>query len=74
LPGFDEQSSGFGERDETDSEMLQFLQCGQQVCHRAAPAIQPPHQHDIDFAAARRFHQLLASLSLDSSGTDFAHL
>lgn len=62
------------QRDETDPEMLQLLKCRQQIRHRPAPAIEPPHQNDIDLAATRRFHQLLAGVSLDRSGADLPDL
>ena len=58
------QIQRFGQRYETDSEMLQFLKRCQQVRHRPAPAIQPPHQHDIDLAAARSIQQFFAQFSL----------
>ena len=56
------QIQRLGQRDETHSEMLQFLKCRQQVRHRPAPAIQPPHQHDIDLPAARSVQQLFPQL------------
>jgi hypothetical protein len=31
--------------------MLQFLECGQQICYRSAPTVQPPNQHYIDLSA-----------------------
>ena len=37
---------------ESNPEMLQFLQSGQQIGHGSAPAIQPPDQHDIDLLPA----------------------
>jgi len=37
--------------EETNPEMLQFLERGQQICYRAAPAIQSPHQHPVDLTA-----------------------
>ena len=42
----------FGQRDETHSEMLKFLQRRNQIRNGPAPAIQTPNQHDIDFAAS----------------------
>ena len=40
------------QRNEADAEMLQFLERCQQIRDGAAPAVQPPHQHHIDLAAA----------------------
>src|SRR5450759_67374 len=54
--------------------MLQFLESCQQVRHRSAPSVQPPHQHHIDFAAARRLQQLLPQLPLRGAATDLFHL
>lgn len=48
------QIQSFGERNETNIKMLEFLQCCEQIGDRAAPAVQPPDQHDIDFAPASR--------------------
>jgi len=62
------------QRDETDAEMVQFLKCRQQVRHRPAPAIETPHQNDIDLPAARGFHQLFPGVSLDRSGADLPDL
>jgi hypothetical protein len=53
---------------------FQFLQGDEQVGDRPSPAVQPPHQHHIDFTTARGVHELLTGLSLDSTGTDFADL
>jgi hypothetical protein len=63
-----------GQRDETDTEMLQFLQGGKQICYGASPAIEPPHQNHVDFTTARGFDELFTSLSLDSAGTDITDL
>jgi hypothetical protein len=54
--------------------MFQFLECGQQIRYRSAPAVQPPDQHDIDLPAARRFQRLLASLPLRRAGTYLSYL
>ena len=42
----------FGQRYEADAEMLKFLERRNQIRDGPAPAIQAPHQHDIDFAPA----------------------
>ena len=68
------QIQRLGQRDETDAEMLQFLKCRQQIRYRPAPAIQSPHQHDVDLAAARRLHQFFAGFSLARSGADLPDL
>ncbi len=48
------QVEGFSQGNETDPEVLQFLQGRQQVRHRPPPPIQSPYQYHVDFAAARR--------------------
>lgn len=50
------QIQSLGQRNEPDAEILEFLERGEQIGYRPAPAIQPPHQHHIDFAAARGFY------------------
>jgi hypothetical protein len=54
--------------------MLQFLECGQQVRYRPAPAVQPPHQHQVDLPASGRFQQLLTRLSLRRAGANLTDL
>jgi hypothetical protein len=54
--------------------MLQFLQCREQIRHRPTPPIQSPHQHHIDFAAARRLQQLFSELPLRGAATDLLRL
>ena len=39
MTGWRAQVQCFGERDETDAEMLQFLKRRQQICYGAAPAV-----------------------------------
>jgi hypothetical protein len=58
------QVQRLGQRYEADTEVFQLLQSGQQVGYRSSPAIQPPHQHHIDFTAACSFYYLLPSLPL----------
>jgi len=53
------QVQRLGQRHEADTEMFQFLQRGEQVGDRSSPAIQPPHQHDIDLPTSRSFQKLL---------------
>ncbi|HEX3993612.1 MAG TPA: hypothetical protein VHX39_20780 [Acetobacteraceae bacterium] len=72
--GWRSEIQRFGQRDETDTEILQFLEGREQVRHRPSPAIQPPHQHYIDCAAPRGLDQLLTGLPLDNTRTDLAHL
>ncbi len=45
---------------ETHSEVLQFLKSRQQIGNRAAPAVQPPDQHDIDLPSPSGLQQFLA--------------
>ena len=54
----------FGERYESDSEMLEFLERRNQVCDGPAPAIQAPHEYDVDFAPAGGSDQPYAQLAL----------
>ena len=54
--------------------MLQLLKCRNQICDGAAPAIQTPHEHDIDFAAASGSDQCFALLALGSTGADLFSL
>jgi phage tail protein X len=68
------QVQGLGQRNETDAEMIQFLQRGQQVGDRPAPAIQSPHQHHVDITAARRLDNLLAEFPLRCAGADLFDL
>ena len=58
------QIESLGERHEADAEMLQFLQRGEQVGDRPAPAIQAPDQHHVDLPAPGGFDQLLPHLTL----------
>jgi len=61
-PAWRGQVERLGQRDETYTEVVQFLESGKQICHRSAPAVQPPHQHETDPAEAPRFQQLLPQL------------
>ena len=72
--GWRSQIQRLGQRDEADAEMLQFLERRQQIRYRPAPAVQPPHQHHIDLAAAGGLQQFLASFSLGRTGTDLTDL
>src|ERR1700733_13229375 len=54
------QVQRLGQGNEPYAQILQFLECGQQICYRSAPAVQPPYQHEIDLPTARRLQQLLA--------------
>ena len=68
------QIQRLGQRHETDTEMLQFLKRRQKVRHGAAPTVEAPNQHNIDFAASRRLQQLLPKLSLGCTAADLLHL
>jgi hypothetical protein len=57
------QVQRLGQRYETDSQMLQFLERRQQICDGPAPAIQSPDQHQVDFPATGGFQQFLAGFS-----------
>jgi hypothetical protein len=46
------QIKGCSQRYEADSEVLQFLERRNQIRDGPAPAIQAPHQHDIDFTSS----------------------
>ena len=54
--------------------MLKFLERRNQVSHGSAPAIQAPHQHDIDFAPSCRGDQGCASFPLCRAGADLFDL
>ena len=56
-----------GQRYEADAQMLEFQHCGEQIGDRSSPAVQPPHQNDIDLPAPRSFRQLLPQLALGRS-------
>ena len=73
-PGGRSQIQRLGQRNEADAEMLQFLKGRQQIRYRPAPAVQPPHQHDIDLAAAGGLQQFLTSFSLGRTGADLTDL
>ena len=62
------------ERDETNAEMIQFLESGQQMSDRSSPSIQTPHQNNIDLTAPRCFHELLAGFPFDRAGADLTNL
>ncbi len=68
------QIQSFCERHEPDSQMFQFLKGCQQIRNRPSPAIQPPHQDNVDFAAARSRHQLLPAFALRGARGNFFHL
>ena len=72
--GWRGQIQRLGQRHEADTEMLQFLKGRQQIRYRPAPAVQPPHQHDIDLAAACGLQQFLASFSLGRTGANLTDL
>jgi hypothetical protein len=64
------RNQGLWQRDETNSEMLQFLQRSPRICYRTAPAIQSPHQYQVDLAPTCSFQRSLSRflvLSLRSS-------
>jgi len=64
----------FGQRYEADTEMPPFLECSEQVGNRPSPAIQTPHQDNIDLTPTRRFHQLLTGLPLNRTRADLTDL
>ncbi len=64
----------FCQRYESDSEMLKFLERRYQVCDGPAPAIQTPHQDDIDFAPTCGSDQSCSQLALRSAGADLLDL
>ena len=65
--GLGRQVQCLRKRHETHSQVFQFLQGRQQVRDRPAPAIQPPHQDNVDLPAARRRKQLLPAFALGST-------
>ena len=56
------QIQSLSERNEPDTQMLQFLECCQQICYGSAPTVQPPHQDGIDLPATCGLSQLFAGL------------
>src|SRR5277367_1790892 len=68
------QVQRLGQRYEPDPEMLEFLHRGEQIGDRSSPAVQSPHQHDIDLPAPSSFQQLLPQLALDRTGSYFLDL
>ena len=68
------QIQSFSQGDETDAEVLQFLEGCQQVCDRPAPTVQPPDQDNVDFPPPGGVHHLLAKAPLGRSGTDLLNL
>ena len=58
------QIESLGQRHEADTEMLQFLQSGEQIGDRSSPAIQAPDQHHVDLPSPGGFDQLLPHLPL----------
>jgi hypothetical protein len=69
--GWSRQIERFGQRDEADTEMIQFLESCQKVRHGPTPAIEAPHDHYIDLSAAGGLQQFLTCFSLSRTGTDF---
>ena len=57
-----------GQRYETDSEVLQFLERRNQVRYGPAPSVQAPHQDDIDFAPTCDREQSLTQFALRRAG------
>ena len=68
------QIERFAERNKANAEVSEFLQRGDEVKQRTAPAVQPPDQHDIDLAPPRGIEQLLALLARFSTGANFFDL
>jgi hypothetical protein len=68
------QVQRFRQRDEPDSEVLQFLERRQQIRYRPAPPVQAPHQHNVDLAAARSLEHFLAGVSPRRSRAHLADL
>jgi hypothetical protein len=54
--------------------MLQFLQRSEEIGHGPAPAVQPPHQNNVDFTPARRLKEFLAGLPLCCTRANLANL
>jgi hypothetical protein len=72
--GWGGQVQCLGQGNEANAQMLQFLERRKEICNRPPPAIQPPHQHDINLPAAGGLQQLLAQFSLCRPGIYFADL
>src|SRR5215813_10847912 len=52
--------------------MLQFLERGQQIRHRSAPAVQSPDQHDVNLPPADGFQQSLPRFALRRTRANLA--
>jgi len=68
------QVERLGDRHEPDTQLGELFQSYDQIDQRAAPTIQPPNQHDIDFAAARGGQQFFAEFTLGRAGTNLSDL
>src|SRR5947209_19062542 len=64
----------FGQRHEADAEMIQFLECGDQIQQRPTPPGESPDHHDVDFAPTSCFSQLLALFAARSSYPVLLHV
>ena len=65
------QVERLAQRDEADLQLCQFLQGGDEVDERAAPAIEPPDDDDIDFPSTGGTQQVLAARTGLGAGADF---
>lgn len=68
------QIQSFRERYETDVEIAEFLEGGDQIGHRTSPAVQAPDDDHIDVAAARGIQQFLPQFPHGGSRSDFFDL
>ena len=55
-------------------QLRQFLQRRNQIGHRSAPPVQPPHQHHIDITPTSDFHYGRAEWPRRRTGTHLFHL
>jgi len=65
------QIERLAQRDEPDFHNRKFLQCTDEIDERASPAIEPPHDDDIDFPSSRGAQQFLPTRTSFSAGADF---
>ncbi|MFY9725437.1 MAG: hypothetical protein WB579_07215 [Bryobacteraceae bacterium] len=61
-------------RDETGSQLVQFVETSPQVHHGSALTVQPQNRHQVDFATALRVKQTLSLLPLGRTGANLFHL
>ncbi len=65
------QIERLAQRDKPHLQRCQFLQGGDEIDERPSPAIEPPHDDDIDFPPASGAYQFLTARTRLCAGADF---